>query len=101
MNFMADDKESEFLSEHSLVSKVLDLHQCAPMEIKRVFTIFLANCTKYSIDDQKLTAIFEAILNTFAESIQEPDEAWLANISFDKMCKFFQFTYIFTLRTNK
>lgn len=86
---MADDKESEFLNDFSLVQKVLDLHECAPMQIKRVFTIFLANCTKYSIDDDKITGIFEATLNTFSESIQEPDEAWLTSISFDKMCKFF------------
>ena len=82
---------------NELVIKALIFQKHTSFEMRKIFDIFLTNCTnssKFKLSDDIPYQIFEQYLQTLADAIKDPDEAWLKDISFDKMCKKISYYHI-------
>ena len=76
---------------NDIVIKALALQQTSSLEIRKVLSIFLTNCTDtsvFTLNEDLVYQIFSGFLQTLADSIPDPDETWLKDVSFDKMCKY-------------
>jgi len=91
MNLLSEAPPSLTIPNNDLICKVLTFQKTASLQMRKTLSIFLTSCTNSNIfilNDDLLHQIFEVFLQTLADSIPDPDEIWLQDISFDKMCKY-------------
>ena len=90
VNFLSEDINLK-IPTNDLINKVLNVQKTVSLELRKILVIYLTNCTNnkiFTLNDDLVHKIFDASLQTLADSISDPDEAWLQDFSFDKMCKF-------------
>jgi len=89
INFISESPNLLFPNT-DLIKKILNFHKTASFEIRKTLVIFLVNSTNsqnFKLTDTLLLQIFEIYLQILANEIKDPDEKWLQDVSFDKMCK--------------
>lgn len=90
VNFVSEiENEEEIkLPNATFLQKIFLLFEASTLPIRRVFSIFLSNYTRFPLQEEENTKIFECILRTFSDSLQDEDEKWLTDVSFEKHCNF-------------
>lgn len=74
----------------ALIPKILNHQAHSNLEIRKILTIFLSNCTNssncFNLNDDLTSQIFSVFLYILVDGIMDPNEQWLQDTSFDKMC---------------
>lgn len=92
VNFVSEiENEEEIKLPNAIfLQKIFLLFENSSLAIRRVFSIFLTNYTRFPLQEDENAKIFECILRTFSDNLQDEDEKWLTDVSFEKHCNFFK-----------